>query len=61
MLRQRHSAKEIVAKVCQSKPPYRRKDYSTIKPHSAIGKVPSAVYAELSDPAKQRDGSFELS
>jgi hypothetical protein len=44
-----------------AEPPHRRRDCSTIKPHSAIGKVPPAVYAKLSDPTKQRDGSFELS
>ena len=36
-------------------------DYNTVRPHSAIGNVPPAVYAKLSDPAKQRDGSLELS
>ena len=35
-------------------------DYNTVRPHSAIGNVPPAVYAKLSDPAKQRDGSPEL-
>jgi putative transposase len=35
-------------------------DYNTVRPHSAIGNVPPAVYAKLSDPAKQRDGSLEL-
>jgi len=33
-------------------------DYNTVRPHSAIGNVPPAVYAKLSDPAKQRDGSL---
>jgi putative transposase len=37
-----------------------RDDYNTVRPHSAIGNVPPAVYAKLSDPAKQRDGSLEL-
>jgi hypothetical protein len=32
----------------------------SVRPHSAIGNVPPAVYAKLSDPAKQRDGSLEL-
>jgi putative transposase len=36
-------------------------DYNTVRPHSAIGNVPPAVYAKLSDPWKQRDGSLELS
>lgn len=35
-------------------------DYNTIRPHSAIGNMPPATYANLSDPAKQRDGSLEL-
>lgn len=35
-------------------------DYNSVRPHSAIGNVPPAVYAILNDPAKQRDGSFEL-
>jgi len=35
-------------------------DYNTVRPHSAIGNVPPALYANLSDPAKQRDGSLEL-
>ena len=35
-------------------------DYNTFRPHSAIGNVPPATYAKLSDPAKQRDGSLEL-
>ena len=35
-----------------------RDDYNTVRPHSAIGNVPPAVYAKLSDPAKQRDGSL---
>lgn len=35
-------------------------DYNTVRPHSAIGNVPPAVYAKLSDPAKQWDGSIEL-
>jgi putative transposase len=35
-------------------------DYNTVRPHSAIGNVPPAVYAKLSDPGMQRDGSLEL-
>ena len=38
-----------------------KEDYNTLRPHSAIGNVPPAVYAKLSDPAMQRDGSLELS
>lgn len=37
-----------------------RDDYNLVRPHSAIGNVPPAIYANLSDPAKQRDGSLEL-
>ena len=33
-------------------------DYNTVRPHSAIGNVPPALYAKLSDPAMQRDGSL---
>jgi len=36
-------------------------DYNTIRPHSAIGNVPPAVYANLSAPWMQRDGAPELS
>src|SRR5437764_4878029 len=32
-------------------------DYNTVRPHSAIGNLPSAIYATPGDPAKQRDGS----
>ena len=35
-------------------------DYNTVRPHSAIGNMPPALYAKLSDPMKQRDGSLEL-
>jgi putative transposase len=34
-------------------------DYNTVRPHSAIGNVPPAVYAKLSDPVMQRGGSLE--
>ena len=34
------------------------KDYNTVRPHSAIGNVPPMIYAMLSDPAMQRDGSL---
>jgi len=34
-------------------------DYNTVRPHSAIGNLPPAIYAELSDPWMQRDGSLE--
>ena len=35
-------------------------DYNTVRPHSAIGNVPPTVYAKLSDPAMQRDGSLRV-
>lgn len=35
-------------------------DYNTVRPHSAIGNLPPTVYAKLSDPGMQRDGSLEL-
>ena len=35
-------------------------DYNTVRPHSAIGNVPPAVYAQLSDLAMQRGGSLRL-
>jgi putative transposase len=37
-----------------------RDDYNTVRPHSAIGNVPPAIYAELSAPTTQRDGALEL-
>lgn len=37
-----------------------REDYNTVRPHSAIGNVPPAIYAKLSDPAMQRDGSLRF-
>jgi putative transposase len=40
---------------------YWKDDYNTVRPHSAIGNVPPAVYAKLSDPVMQRVGSPELS
>jgi len=33
-------------------------DYNTIRPHSALGNLPPAVFAELSAPAMQRDGAL---
>src|SRR5665213_2559171 len=32
-------------------------DYNTVRPHSAIGNVPPAIYAKLNDPVVQRDGA----
>ena len=34
-------------------------DYNTVRPHSAIGNVPPAIYANLNDPGMQRGGSLE--
>ena len=33
-------------------------DYNTIRPHSSLGNLPPAQYAQLSAPATQRDGSL---
>ena len=35
-----------------------RDDYNTVRPHSAIGNVPPAIYAKLSAPVMQRDGAL---
>ena len=35
-------------------------DYNTVRPHSAIGNVPPTIYAKLSDPTMQRDGSLRF-
>ena len=35
-------------------------DYNTVRPHSAIGNLPPTVFAKLSGPGMQRDGSLEL-
>ena len=35
-----------------------KQDYNTVRPHSAIGNLPPAIYAKLSNPAMQRDGSL---
>jgi putative transposase len=36
-----------------------RHDYNTVRPHSAVGNLPPAIYATLSAPATQRDGALE--
>ena len=36
-----------------------RDDYNMFRPHSAIGNQPPAIYAKLSVPAMQRDGTLE--
>lgn len=33
-------------------------DYNTVRPHSAIGNIPPAIYAKLGAPAMQRDGAL---
>jgi len=35
-----------------------KEDYNTIRPHSALGNLPPAVFARLSTPAMQRDGTL---
>src|SRR5271170_7887706 len=33
-------------------------DYNTVRPHSALGNLPPAVYAKISAPEMQRDGTL---
>jgi putative transposase len=33
-------------------------DYNTFRPHSALGNLPPAVYAKISAPEMQRDGTL---
>jgi putative transposase len=33
-------------------------DYNTVRPHSGVGNLPPAIYAKLSAPAMQRDGTL---
>lgn len=35
-----------------------KNDYNTVRPHSAVGNIPPAIYAKLSAPAMQRDGAL---
>lgn len=35
-------------------------DYNTVRPHSALGNLPPAIYAKLNVPAMQRDEGSEL-
>jgi putative transposase len=37
-----------------------RDDYNTVRPHSAIGNLPPAIYAKNSAPGMQRDGTLRL-
>ena len=34
-----------------------KEDYNTVRPHSALGNIPPAIYAAISAPEKQRAGS----
>jgi putative transposase len=33
-------------------------DYNTVRPHSALGNLPPAVYAKINAPEMQRDGAL---
>jgi putative transposase len=35
-------------------------DYNTVRPHSALGNLPPAAYAEITAPGMQRDGALPL-
>jgi len=35
-----------------------RHDYNTVRPHSGIGNLPPAIYAQFGAPATQRDGAL---
>lgn len=35
-----------------------KEDYNTVRPHGAIGNLPPAIYATLSAPEMQRDGTL---
>jgi putative transposase len=35
-----------------------RNDYNTVRPHSALGNLPPAAYAEITAPGMQRDGAL---
>ncbi len=37
-----------------------RNDYNTVRPHSALGNVPPAIFVKLSAPGMQRDEALEL-
>jgi len=38
----------------------RKDDYNTVRPHSALGNLPPAAYAEITDPGMKRDGALPL-
>jgi hypothetical protein len=35
-----------------------KEDYNTVRPHSALGNLPPAIFAKLSVPGMQRDGAL---
>jgi putative transposase len=35
-----------------------KEDYNTVRPHSALGNLPPAIYAKRSTPVQQRDGAL---
>jgi putative transposase len=35
-------------------------DYNTVRPHSALGNLPPAAYAEITDPGMKRDAALPL-
>jgi putative transposase len=37
-----------------------KNDYNTVRPHSALGSLPPAAYAEITAPAMKRDGALPL-
>jgi putative transposase len=37
-----------------------KEDYNTVRPHSALGNIPPAIYAAISAPEKQRAGTLAL-
>ena len=50
---------EVFTSLAQARQALRacKKDYNTVRPHSALGNSPPAIYAATSAPEKQRAGS----